>query len=189
MITKGNAVLKLKDLVSSPVVGETYLVPCVHVDGYDQFAPVIGDAHSDGEIGFDYEHIHVDFRFVEEKFLRYYRIDIKQVYETIIPAVLTTEGETPIIYEKPMTCLRNFAAAERYLHFYVGTYEQFQRLQEKFKDHKLCKVCPHRGFPLHDLEPIDGCVICPGHGLTWNAETGALIAKPERIPHPSEETS
>ena len=41
-------------------------------------------------------------------------------------------------------------------------------------------VCPHKGFPLEGLPEKDGVVICPGHGLAFDMNTGELV--PRQVP-------
>jgi nitrite reductase/ring-hydroxylating ferredoxin subunit len=39
-------------------------------------------------------------------------------------------------------------------------------------------VCPHRGFPLHQLpQDSEGRVICPGHGLCISLRTGEIVLR------------
>lgn len=40
---------------------------------------------------------------------------------------------------------------------------------------KLGFLCPHQRFPLASVEPRDGVITCPLHGLRINAETGICI--------------
>lgn len=49
-------------------------------------------------------------------------------------------------------------------------------LQEAFKNSQLLPgpVCPHRLTPLAGIEPRDGIIECPLHGLRWHAATGRL---------------
>lgn len=54
-------------------------------------------------------------------------------------------------------------------------------LQRAYSDH-LCGgkpgawICPHRGAPLVTIEPVDGVLTCPLHGLRIDAESGTVLA-------------
>ncbi len=85
--------IKIDELKTPPIVGETYLVPCIlkeslilkkRLDDWNpikdnekyfmhyivwnekeiEVYPIINHKHSDKENGQDYEHYHVDYRFV-----------------------------------------------------------------------------------------------------------------------------
>jgi hypothetical protein len=36
-------------------------------------------------------------------------------------------------------------------------------------------ICPHRGIDLRPFAKPDGTVICPGHGLRWDLNTGLQL--------------
>lgn len=39
-------------------------------------------------------------------------------------------------------------------------------------------ICPHRGISCRGvIAESDGGVVCPGHGLKWNLETGQLVSR------------
>lgn len=54
------------------------------------------------------------------------------------------------------------------------------KLEEKYAD--ACLIdgkCPHKGIDLSGCPAVNGIVVCPGHGLLWNAETGKLVPRPQ----------
>lgn len=61
-------VQKITELNNPPIIGETYLVPCLFSQTEKGRAiPVMGDFHEDAEIGFFDEHVHPDFRFFNDR--------------------------------------------------------------------------------------------------------------------------
>ena len=36
-------------------------------------------------------------------------------------------------------------------------------------------ICPHQATPLGSIEPVDGIIICPLHGLRIDAQTGIVV--------------
>lgn len=55
------------------------------------------------------------------------------------------------------------------------------RLESCYLGHKLdlsTMVCPHRGTYLGNLAPnAEGYIVCPNHGLCWDAVTGGLVPR------------
>jgi hypothetical protein len=58
-----------------PIPGKYYLVPCVQAEheitGFHigEWVPIVGDLHSDPEIGADFLHFHYDLRFCDSEAL------------------------------------------------------------------------------------------------------------------------
>jgi hypothetical protein len=51
-------------------------------------------------------------------------------------------------------------------------------LENAYADVKLkCSKCPHRGMPLTGLPEKDGVVVCNGHGLAWNVQSGEMVRR------------
>lgn len=169
-------------------VGKFYRVPCVktrlgHV--WDsvfcgEWVPVIGPRHTDeGAVNFPYEHWHVDWRFASSTVLR--RARLNHLYSRVLicfPVHDRTEDRSHPFFEGEVVerrrkCKREFPA---YPH---SKAQWLPRLQREFADVKMeGMVCPHRGLPLHGCTTEDGVVQCPGHGLRWSIETGALVPIP-----------
>lgn len=65
-MTLKEAILKVSGLpyVRDAKIGDEYEVPCI--SGLGSFLPIIPLVHDDKEIGFNYFHVHYDFRFFSE---------------------------------------------------------------------------------------------------------------------------
>lgn len=74
---------KIEDVVN-PVIGETYLVRCVHqvleykIGTYSNWCPVVGDFHEDKGIAQEQYHFHVDWRFMPQ----FYIEEIEKIYKS-----------------------------------------------------------------------------------------------------------
>lgn len=44
--------------------------------------------------------------------------------------------------------------------------------------------CTHRGGPLHEGKVVDGCIVCPWHGSTFDVEDGSVVHGPATRPQP-----
>lgn len=168
---------RVADLTSEPIVGQFYLVPCVKLKvgneitngtilldgknwkhGTTNVAPVLPDVHLDHEdhgpkIG---RHIHVDPRFIFD----YHRMGV---------IVGEDQIESGDFQEVAMMCRRRMPDWNKF---------PLPTLQEKYKKSKInCNRCPHQGTYLGNC-PTDGRVIvCPAHGLKFDAETGEATDK------------
>lgn len=171
----------------TPIVGNTYLVPCIHrVDTWDcdeEIIPVIGPRHSDPQFGpmAANQHWHIDTRFQPTDAQGN---DIGQMCSrngrTLAAIFDIPDGPfkmlTPEPELRPMRCVRqhtglnvdaiknhvNLLAKERYETFY------------KAYEGRTCdgKKCPHRGVEMHDRK---GHLECPLHGLRANKKTLKII--------------
>jgi hypothetical protein len=169
------------ETVPNPQVGSFYLVPCVqlfinlHKKKPDwRWQPVIGPWHEDEDIGTPDHHFHLDIRFMEERFLSRLGPTIGRIHparaSVPVPTVPDPTIAPKITYRRikmrrPMPEFPGPCTAK----FIVG-------LEVKFEHHQLkCRTCPHRGMPLDGLpQDEQGRVICNGHGLRWNLNTGKL---------------
>lgn len=121
---------RLVELTSPPVVGETYLVPCVEARLRDHMTgvftqpwelPVFGTIHRDPELGYyaGLDHLHLDQRFVQENYLRVaHGINAKQLGSVPKANAIVNRGfSIPVIQmenaeiikgpeERPRQCLR-----------------------------------------------------------------------------------
>ena len=166
-------------------LGAFYLVPCVLVPlGFYglKFVPVIGPKHRDPELGADWEHWHVDWRFVPE-------VTIQRASASVIPSphgkVVSNDNPdrwgarelTGAPHLKRRKCRRqmpDFPASPKPA---WAAMEAAQRARcDRLKDGH---TCPHRGIDLRQFEKADGTAVCPGHGLRWNLRTGLLLARHE----------
>lgn len=165
-----NKTLKIED-VKSPELGKFYMVPCTML-APTRWVPIIGPWHEDVEdVGFVAHHYHRDMRFINQSEIFYPGQPCQDLQR-----VVTTAG--PVAYRrmKMKREMPDFPTHDR-----KGMLVEFiGRLESRFKAHKLtCKVCPHRGMSLDGLPVKDGKVICNGHGLRWNVETGELAPRVE----------
>lgn len=187
----------------APVVGETYLVPCMNITGIkypdvfkSQFlegqskmthVPVIGPAHSDPDLpgaGGEKEHIHLDTRFMGPEHLQTWDISESKFHndfgQPYIPIVPHTPDGYPETFLHPMKCYRETPDH----HGTILGGEHYSVLETEMEKHplKLDKpVCPHRGAPLGGIAPKDGIIHCPLHGLGWCAKTGNLVRKTKKL--------
>lgn len=171
------------------VVGVFYRVPCVLVPfGFYglKWVPVIGPKHRDVELGADWDHWHVDWRFVPASVLRSAgspRLDWSPHGKVVsndspFPGEHKLTGATEL---KRRLCKRqmpDFPARPRPA---WAEMETAQRARcDRLKDGH---ICPHRGIDLRPFAKPDGTAICPGHGLHWNLRTGELLARHSTTEH------
>jgi nitrite reductase/ring-hydroxylating ferredoxin subunit len=53
-----------------------------------------------------------------------------------------------------------------------------KKLEAKFATAKMKNfICPHKGLPCNGTPIVDGVVVCRGHGLAFNVETGSLVTQ------------
>lgn len=166
-------------------VGETYLVNAVFTNPSSEpwsgaRIPVIGTPHSDLEvIKFPYEHWHVDWRFVSAEILErvkkwitseqlLFKTPVKSYknHHLGIPVLVRRSGQPHRI---PLVYLRNHDLFDDDVAWLAD-------LERAHLDRRMsCNACPHRGISLVGAPEGDpGAVVCPGHGLQWDKQTGIL---------------
>lgn len=159
-------------------VGRIYSVPCVQIIsdlGWirpHEWAPIIGPKHEDAEIiGFPYLHYHVDLRFLTKL-----QFECIRPYSTILHEndERNHYGPTPFIDKIVM---RRRKCGRQFPHYPHERAQRWMRtLQERYRDTSLkCGKCPHRGLDLSNIKPLNGRIVCPGHGLVWDATSGDNI--------------
>ena len=175
--------------LSSLEFGQGYQVPCVRAQvewfGPEQWVPIIGPLHEDKEyFDFNVLHYHIDFRFVEPQIfdkwaseLIYHWQDKGYLLELLIEKHQILEG--PILRE--CTCHRSMPVFPTRLASTGDWLKSVRALEEAFSEtiiNPKKPICPHRGFPLTGL-PTDenGVVVCPGHGLAWDTNTGRCVRR------------
>lgn len=164
--------LHVKDVVGPLVVGEYYLVDTVRlseespyepdagIHHYHQkvyIIPVLGPAHKDDD---EAPHVHLDQRFMGGKLLKKFGIAL-----FVMDVVFK-------IQPRSMRCVRSCPDVP----VIVARFKE--RYQGKCMKNK---VCPHKGTYLGNVEPVNGCVTCPTHGLTFRCDTGELTEPPEML--------
>lgn len=191
MATKTTA-QRIDCLDGPPIVGEFYLVPCIKRmfrDGHDdegEWLPIIGPEHEDaGIVNFPRMHFHYDWRFMRKHTMDWLGFirdgKASRVYGSV--AVTGQHEDYDVIGPQwnRRKCHREFPPypADYSLASFNGKkhHPWLDRLEDAHAGRTLpaCKTCPHRGIPLRSVRAVDGTVTCPGHGLTWDVETGELV--------------
>ena len=157
----------------SVVVGNYYSVPHVATNK-DVFhrkpgtlIPIIGPEHEDAEfINFPFDHWHIDWRFVNRSLFKQ-----RGNGWVVLGTPINVSNTTNEIIHKVRKCLREMPV------FPPARVPWRPKLEAAYAGCKLKPgmVCPHRGIPLNGCPVKDGVVVCPGHGLRWNVETGELL--------------
>ena len=166
---------RVEDLTRPPIIGETYMVPCiwgtslkVRLTERFKWLPIIGPRHNDAEyIKFDKFHYHFDHQFLSDED----RDGLYGLFESRpLLFVAVHFDESVGIVHWPMICMRH---VERYPRLSFSN-----DLDEAYCAKTVtCGKCPHRGLPLGSLprEPGTDIVTCPGHGLRWDLKTGRMV--------------
>ena len=174
---------RISEIDDEPVVGKVYLGP--GVQSYGQWMPVIGPLHEDTAIiGFADKHYHKDVRFMRGRDIQDrfdWAVTVSLNLPTCTPEVLTlttvlTDIDGPL-REIRKVCRR--AMPELPLQISDEGRPAWQlKLEDAYENASArCGRCPHRGFSLKGLPVKDGKVICPGHGLQWEVETGKIVRR------------
>ncbi len=179
---------RVDELETAPVVGKFYLVPCV-IEVLDNgksrgYLPVINNWHEDADIiGFKPHHYHYDVRFfrkadwADEYSAKQNPEQLARVYaDWNRHMTVGDESPEPIVY-RVMKCQREMPDFPLEIR---GAQAAWRRRLEKDYERanvKSCRTCPHRGFKLGGLPQKNGVVVCNGHGLAWNLETGELVSR------------
>jgi hypothetical protein len=173
---------RVSELKTEPVVGKFYLVPCVKYRG--AWFPVIGPPHDDVEhIGVPDHHYHYDVRFLNKKDVGgFMRRRVVKRRPTCTPeefAMIWFVPTDSIYYGlqyKPMKCKRRMPDFPVVVGFFPAPWKQ--KLERAYKGASAkCGRCPHRGMDLRSLPVKDGVVVCNGHGLAFNVQTGKLVKR------------
>lgn len=166
------AYLKVEEIKRPLIKGELFWVPCI-VQVIQNIplemekiciTPIINHAHNDIENGQKEIHYHADFRFIKHKSGRIINRDSRYVFGHEIRPELGVHGNMeyillPVINEQfygitPSEMIKNSKLRHKCIHN---------------------GKCPHRGYDLSQVQPIDGKIICPLHGLAFDENTGNLL--------------
>jgi hypothetical protein len=169
---------KVSELTSEPEIGKFYLVPCVPTDD-GEWWPVIGPKHEDLEhIGFPVEHYHYDLRFFSGDQLKATMLGLPS------PMMRKSDDYALMAVAHSGKCgkpIDKYRKCQRPMPDFPVKFVQawFPKLEAAYKSVKLssCLKCPHRGLPLKGLSVKDALVVCPGHGLRWNVQTGEMVSR------------
>jgi hypothetical protein len=159
------------------------MVPSIYWQGENRtepmLFPVLGFWHDDVILDVHEWHLHFDIRFYTEEMEIYWG---KQGN----PGIGLVNGFKPGNPEfdrirnsgfplTPFVCVRQFPELKIRLDSVYPVYSALEDSLEKATCKKSCRTCPHKGTPLDGVEPKDGKITCPLHGLQWDAETGKLV--------------
>lgn len=182
-------------LKAPPVLGKFYLVPAVRWSFNTTFGigdpaktleqlealpcakwwPVWGRKHNDIEFfNFPHEHYHIDPRFLTKR-------QWKEFDWGSHPPLAALQGK-PLNHRDlpdgpPRAVLKRMKCTSLDVTWQHGEAKAVIQIQKKFaghrcRDSKIGLICPHQRFPLGSIEPVDGVITCPLHGLRINAATG-----------------
>lgn len=163
------------------VVGETYMVPCVmHTWGdgaYREWTPILEPPHADPDLRTPERHWHIDWRFVPQRLITAAGAkDPESSFHLMLYAI--PETSNTFVSHRRMRCLRIMPTMPMHMH---NLRHIANRLEDQYAGITLppdCRTCPHRGTSLRGLpEVMPGVVVCPGHGLAWNLETGNNVPR------------
>lgn len=126
-----------------------------------EIIPLINHPHSDIENGQPEVHYHVDTRYNGAQLNGLFIVDS-------FSEIRVTKGKynlkkfNLIRYSEEMKNITNVEAISK----------------SKLKHNCIHKgKCPHRGFDISNIEPVDGIITCPLHSLKFNANTKEIINK------------
>lgn len=170
-----SAKIERVDRQTSPLVeGRFYLVPTVRGEWFGKFGdwPVIGPLHDDREIfRFEIDHYHVDGRFLSRK--------VRNVFRVFTYALHAYRGKPPLppVVMKRRKCIRSHVD---YCLPYFRDASPVDVLRKHFAGHQCVAgkggwICPHRKASLGSIQPVDGVITCPLHGLRIDAATGVVL--------------
>ena len=163
-------------------VGEHYRVPVAHGtwSGIEKQWVVLGPYHEDRElIGFEYDHFHLDPRFVPQHIWRRHVDDSASNgnIKAILGRPLTRAhedawGPPTFVGHRKMRMIRMVSPEAVRAVFESSRW--MGELQECYDGSLRGTICPHRGGDLRGFAPDKhGCVTCVLHGLTWRVDPKA----------------
>lgn len=147
--------------------GELYLVPCIvkQEEQKEFITPIINHPHNDIENGQKEIHYHADFRFIKldsngfvkrahsKHFFLHETRPVKYVHGELMYIILPVINENFEYITAPTVITKS-----------------------KLKHTCIYKgKCPHRGYDLSQVKPINGIVRCPLHGLEFCEKTKQLL--------------
>jgi hypothetical protein len=140
------------------------------------WVPILGPKHEDAAyIGFPKQHYHFDFRFLKNGGFRY-------LVNADSPKAHGCVAGDDAFHINTVRLLRRVCVRQMHEWPVTDTRDRpiswMPALEQAFADKRMkCMTCPHRGMPLNGMPVKDGVVVCPGHGLAWNIQTGELVRR------------
>jgi hypothetical protein len=162
----------------NPQIGDFFMVKTVKFKRNNVIFewPVFADSHTDEGVGQEKEHYHVDWRFMDNKYILEQRMTFRRHYPGGWGFATETENYAPILKEdmieesiKSWQYKRDFKLPNKYE--FIEVTKEMLACGAKMKKMR----CPHHGTNLTSCKPVDGVVTCPQHGLKWNVNTGELV--------------
>lgn len=149
---------KVSELKTEPEIGKFYWVECLRKHCY--WIPIIGEKHTDKELGVEKLHFHQDPRFMTDREL----YGFGDSPFNALGRIHYIDDEFCIELKKKK-CRRQMPEFPKVITF-------FNKMEKKYIGKKAkCGKCPHRNFNLDQLpKQDDGSVICNGHGLQINKD-------------------
>jgi hypothetical protein len=159
-------------------VGKFYLVKTVIVPKMPkaiQVIPVMGPLHEDAEfVNFPHYHFHPDRRFVPDAWFSYYGWPHKNGTWSPIYSYEINGKDTGMLDGG-----RRRIKAKRLVDSFRVDAPWLKTLERAYANDKLRDghICPHRGISCRGVIAENDGVVCPGHGLKWDASTGKLVSR------------
>lgn len=151
-------------------IGRYYSVLCAPSTVFLRWVPLLGPLHEDAEIvNFQEQHWHIDWRFVSQREWNHYCS-----FTTPLAVPISEKNVDGPPCHRRLKCKREMPIFPGH-----GRVIWLKELEAAYQNDNLKPglICPHRGIPLAGCPAKDGVVVCPGHGLAWNIETGKLVPR------------
>lgn len=172
---------KVED-AAAVVVGRTYMVNVIQTNGDAQFwcgdqVPILGGAHDDPDLTDSIGvHYHVDWRFVTHARWDFAREYIASQYSESHIYRNPSLGMVVAAFAVKSELGRQELRCNRPSQIWDWDVKWMPMLERKFLNGRVsCNTCPHRGISLAGAGTDGrGAIVCPGHGLAWDKDTGML---------------
>jgi nitrite reductase/ring-hydroxylating ferredoxin subunit len=167
------------------IEGRTYMVPCVHYSwfGREDWWPVIGPRHNDKRfLRFPWQHYHVDGRFLTKRQMSFAKrqgrwVGGGSIAETVAASPLFSMGRGE---PAPAPTMKRRKCTSASIPYTAHGQQPIRDLAAHYAG-RQCRaseqgwVCPHQQTPLGSIQPVDGVVTCPLHGLRIDCRTGVVL--------------
>lgn len=175
---------KVENITRPLITGEWFLVPCMIWQQYPSWfqtilpviTPVINHPHSDMENGQRESHYHMDTRFFQQQVctkLSYKDAAIISLIEDFKKQYQFYNKDRVFPFDK--CTLHYIALPVVQLKFEMITTVTFIKNSKLKHDCIHNGKCPHRGYDLSQVEPVNGIITCPLHGLQFDANTNKIV--------------